>query len=758
MTQEQGGKKPKAAAAEARRAPSADAGTKNAAKPRLNALQLATILRPFWVEVLSNNIKNTKKILTEFGHKLDFNAARYTPNADGTGLHLCAQYGFVAMAQLLLDFGLDMNAPNKVGSTPLHVACKFQQTAMVTFLLDKGAYVDLPDHVSALSCDFLLYCSQATNRAIVQQYRVAFDVAPYAVLDLCVLKPLRDRQLQLEECQSLFNSENQEAQEQLEAAALRFVQQSMVVSDFESRTWDERIKVSATRVIENECELRVQDARRELDQKQALCAAHQQLLVDLDDERAAAALGIRKQAEREQRDAIERLQGAQMVLQHTSNELNHAQDTLDMECGLVDAATEYPNDPEVQSWVLSTVSLMLQDRNTSDPEAESELQRILMRTEITQVVMNVFGRYESSRHLQVQALHCLVQLLRFCRSAGSSCDLRTRVFAMELIQSNMITAVGDIVLRFENDITITAIALEALYRLFRVPKSTRQVIQFCQSKANQMLPVKVLALDSTSSRTHRHAAFVLFTMTKYNVRQGLLRHGIVKLIMPLLGSIMRKNAEMIQYLVASLALLHPVPTQGPVKGKLYDSSLDAEPAWALFHVKAFAETVQSLVQPAANDTAEPSGQVFDALIYWTISLLRNLVWHRGFQSQRIRAELRSIENLNWIGTATVTIRTAVISRQTDHDMLGNMIQIALELIQATFVEYYDDDGRQMKTLPEVLDILIKLLMLEVTSLSNSIDSTGANGLAGLLALLAKVISNSTCFHQLISCALEIDRR
>lgn len=153
MAKEQSGGKSKPKATGAKQiASGAHTETKStSAMPKLNALQLATILKPFWAEVLANNIKNAKKILVEFGHKLDFNAARYTPNADGTGLHLCAQYGFVAMAQMLLDFKLDMNVPNKVGSTPLHVACKFQQTAMVTFLLDKGAYVDLPDHVSAWS-------------------------------------------------------------------------------------------------------------------------------------------------------------------------------------------------------------------------------------------------------------------------------------------------------------------------------------------------------------------------------------------------------------------------------------------------------------------------------------------------------------------------------------------------------------------------------------------------------------------------------
>lgn len=536
------------------------------------------------------------------------------------------------------------------------------------------------------------------------------------------------------------------------------MQQSMVISDFESRTWDERVKVSATRAIENDWELKVQHAKRGLDQKQALCAAHQQTLVDLDDERAAAALGISKQAELEQYVAIQRLQDAQIALQHTTDELNHAQDTLDMECGLIDAATECPNDPEVQSWVLDTLSLMLEERDMNDSDADAQLQRLLMRTEIAQVVLNAFGRFSSTLHLQVQALRCLVQLLSFCKGSGvdgrdANCGLRARTaFVMELIHCNMITVVGDVMLRFENDSTITSIGLEALYRLFHVTNSTRQVMKFCQRKANQMLPINVLASDVASSSSHCHAAFVLFTMAKYNVRQGLLQHGTVKLIVQLVGSNSCQTTESMQYLVAALALLHAVPSQGPAKGKSHDSSLDTEPAWANFQVQMLIETVQSVVQPGEEDRG---AQVLGALVYWTLSLLRNLVWHRGCQAQRIRDELRSIENLKWIGAAAIKIQMAVLKDQevlfhsNNCSSLGNIIQITLELVQATFVECYDDDGRLMKTPPEVLDILVDLLVLDANSLRISLDSAVVNAMAGLLALLAKVIHNSTCIASIL---------
>lgn len=117
---------------------------------KLNTQQVAAVLQSFWPELLQNNVKAVKKILTENHLKMDFNAARYRPHADGTALHICAQHGLLVAVKLLLDFGLDINAQNKVGLTPLHIACKFQQIPTTTLLLDHGARLDVPDNVRLL--------------------------------------------------------------------------------------------------------------------------------------------------------------------------------------------------------------------------------------------------------------------------------------------------------------------------------------------------------------------------------------------------------------------------------------------------------------------------------------------------------------------------------------------------------------------------------------------------------------------------------
>jgi ankyrin repeat protein len=68
----------------------------------------------------------------------------------GTALHLAAQQGNVAMAELLLAVGMDINVragPNACypGSTPLHEAARHTQFAMVDYLIQHGAALDARD-------------------------------------------------------------------------------------------------------------------------------------------------------------------------------------------------------------------------------------------------------------------------------------------------------------------------------------------------------------------------------------------------------------------------------------------------------------------------------------------------------------------------------------------------------------------------------------------------------------------------------------
>jgi hypothetical protein len=98
---------------------------------------------PLIEAVLSSNGVEAAKVLL---------AAKADPNVQektcGTALHLAAEQGNVAMAELLLAVGMDINVragPSACypGSTPLHEAARHSQFAMVDYLIEHGAAVNV---------------------------------------------------------------------------------------------------------------------------------------------------------------------------------------------------------------------------------------------------------------------------------------------------------------------------------------------------------------------------------------------------------------------------------------------------------------------------------------------------------------------------------------------------------------------------------------------------------------------------------------
>jgi|GEM_PF-1952451 len=62
-----------------------------------------------------------------------------------TALHYAVQNGQIEIAKLLLQMGMDINAPNNQGQSPLHCAASANQPKSIKFLLEKGANVNARD-------------------------------------------------------------------------------------------------------------------------------------------------------------------------------------------------------------------------------------------------------------------------------------------------------------------------------------------------------------------------------------------------------------------------------------------------------------------------------------------------------------------------------------------------------------------------------------------------------------------------------------
>jgi ankyrin repeat protein len=101
---------------------------------------------PLLEAVLSPNGLEAAKVL--LAAKADPNVEDETDRA--AALHWAASEGKVAVAELLLAVGMDIDAQTGAnayfpGFTPLHMAARFSQFAMVDYLIEHGAAVNIRD-------------------------------------------------------------------------------------------------------------------------------------------------------------------------------------------------------------------------------------------------------------------------------------------------------------------------------------------------------------------------------------------------------------------------------------------------------------------------------------------------------------------------------------------------------------------------------------------------------------------------------------
>ncbi|RLN90617.1 hypothetical protein BBJ28_00004187 [Nothophytophthora sp. Chile5] len=732
----------------------ADAGTGHTEQPprqHLNNLQIAELLKPFWMELLQNNVKSVKKILHENRFKMDFNTARHTASAGGTGLHVCAQHGYITCAKLLLEAGIGIDLQNKVGSTSLHVACKFNQKEMVTFLLESGARIDVPDIRGKLA-------------------------------------EARREEAQLLEVQRTI-------WRQFEETKTEKMHASMILADYESQAWEERQTLQITSDLDREWSERVHKSKELLESKKATFKELQRLLQMEQDQMVETWKNVFHAAQDHKQRAGEHLEQMLMLVQETDQQLAREQQDLNDQCGLLDAALEFPNDVEVQLWVLSSMLAMLDEAEDAHQPGKADIASIsngsidgmLLREEVATVVRNVLQRFPTTRELQCTALQCLLRLVRRCiRILDTPQELELGVVSTEnhprasnflaaLIKDNVMALSRDALVRFDQDVQLAHVVFELLYHLLqcRGIDGTHGLL-FSQSRHSHHLPLQLFRLheailqsqddsnepselsysqlDPTAVLSARlHASFLLFTLAKYNVRKTLEKDGAVLIARRLIFELAKdptsesdvKNeskATALQYLLGSLALLYSPPSSRSSRHKSSPWQ-EQPPVWSVEHVRQLLEALRPWISRSrlANNCRVTRQR--DNLSYWTLKFVRNLTWTDTHEVVELRAELRRRETFHLFADITLAVRQCCSAGGEGDTVTQNMVVVWLELVEDMWLGSYDSDGQLGATPTFVLEFLLQLLEFEAQLIASQNGEPTLAELTAVLKIVALVLSN-----------------
>ncbi|ETL39879.1 hypothetical protein L916_08822 [Phytophthora nicotianae] len=718
--------------------------------PKFTSMQLAELLRPFWLELLQDNVKNVKKFLRDNRSRIDFNTARYTACADGTGLHLCAQHGFMGCAKLLLEFGVKIDLPNKVGSTALHVACKFNQEEMVLFLLQAGARLDVPD----------------------LRNNVAFDVAPYTLLDKCLLSPQRTILEAEQQEEARLLEKHQAALDHFEKVTLAKAHASMLLSDCESHAWEQWQALQAANKIDREWSEQVQRSRDTLEVKQATYTDLQVQLQNEEDQIAQTWKNVFREARDRRERAREEMEQMLMLTEETHQRWMREQQELWDQCGLIETAQEFPNDADVQQWVLCTIFAMIDESVPVSFHQEMDIDRQLVREEIILVVRNVLSRFPKMRDLQVSALQCLVRLVGHCIEPPMTA--RAFDFLTSLIKANVLALSRDVFIRFQQDLEIAHLVVELLYHLlqFRGENGANN-LQFCQNRASHQLPLQVLRLheivyplrgDADSSPglpARHHVSFLLFTLIKYNVRKTVDEKDVLPLVRRLISALSKSSsngdstsdeaiASALRYLVGSLALIQ----SSSVRTSTIKTSPRSivPPPWTVDDLSQIFDAIRPWLLKRSIDS-EPLTSAHRSLVFWMVKLLRNLTQPQDGEVVQLRSWLRTRGTFDLLANTILAIRK---QRPVEDDTaVHNIVVVWLELVEDIWLCRYNSDGQLAATAAFILDSLVQLLELEA-QLVEQHDRTSFVNVTAVFKVFVLVLSNGKNMHYLADHEYKID--
>ncbi|KAG6612316.1 Intraflagellar Transport Protein 72/74 [Phytophthora cinnamomi] len=210
---------------------------------------------------------------------------------------------------------------------------------MVLFLLEMGARMDIPD----------------------MRNNVAFDVAPYTLLDKCMLSQQREKFAAEHEKDARLLEIHQVAVSHFEEVTLMKAHAFMLLIDWESRAWEEWLVLQATNKVDREWSEQVQKSKDTLEIKQAMYTDQQVLLQKEQDQIALMWKNIFRDAQHRQQCAREELEQMLMLTEETHQHWMQEQQELWDQCGLIEASQEFPNDEDVQQWVLCTIIALIDE-------------------------------------------------------------------------------------------------------------------------------------------------------------------------------------------------------------------------------------------------------------------------------------------------------------------------------------------------------------------------------------------------------------
>lgn len=622
---------------------------------------------------------------------------------------------------------------------------------------------------------------------------MAFDIAPYAVLDHCVLQPWRVKLAELERERVELSAANASAQREFDDVSLQKEQILMILADGESHACEEGQVLHATRAMDSLWSDHLTQAKEELALQRSECKRYQNLLEDEEEALATAWRNQFQKAQGEQNYATERLVEATELVERTERELGRKQQVLDHQCGLLAAARELPNDADLQSWVLASIRALAEglddesqvftavDDGTDEPMDLLNVQQFLYRDETLKVILDAMTRFAKTRCVHLEALTCLISLIRSFQqqqqvgiprdtSRNASRHQQQHELVALLLKANALPAVRDAVVNCEKDLEIFQRGFEVMHYIFSNAGANKAVVQLCQNKRNQLLPIEFVSLLQDQeicnnlefqelSASRLHVAHFLFTLAKYNVKKSLLDAGVVSLILTQIDKAAINSPQSVSSLdaircfLATLAILHAIasPSEQRRTGTDTNRTLDHNSDWREFQAQDLVDSLQGRFADPGTEPDGPSSLrlAHDELRLWLLKLLRNLVWHRGAVAEKIREAFGVLKNFQMVAN---TVSCDPESQQSLAEIATTRTQdeeIAIELVQAVWIARYDDEGRLLTTPKVVLHFLVSLLGAKAMQIGLIDDTELLLSLETLMEVLALVASNGELAMRLL---------